>query len=55
MDDLTDIEKLVLRNLVADRWSKFVVECEQFDGIEPAELYAKLGGENAAAAPRKNA
>lgn len=49
MDDLTEIERLILRNLVADRWSKFVVECEQHERIDPEGLYAKLAGEAAGA------
>lgn len=45
MGELNEVEKSVLRNLIADRWSKFVVECEHHEGVDPDELYAKLGGE----------
>lgn len=45
MDDLDLFDLIVLRNLVADNWEEFVDGCKEYEGVDPDELYAKLGGE----------
>lgn len=45
MGHLDEIEKIVLRNLIADNWDAFVAECEQLEGVNADDLYAKVGGE----------
>lgn len=45
MDGLDEVEKMVLRNLIAENWPAFVAECEQYDGVDAESLYAKIGGE----------
>lgn len=45
MGDLNLDELTVLRNLVADFWDEFVIECKEYEELDPEKLYSKLGGE----------
>lgn len=44
MSDLDEHEKIVLRDYLADQWSRFVAHCESM-GADPGKIYVALGGE----------
>lgn len=44
MDELSEHEKIALRDFLADKWGAFVVHCGDM-GADANEIYVKLGGE----------
>lgn len=42
--ELDSFDKIILKDWVADNWSKFQYFCEE-RGVDANEIYIKLGGE----------